>query len=77
MARKEKGRGLRCEGFFFLHLPVFHPEETPGDPRCGPAPSQSCAGGNCSKKGDLAGPGRRVSICECGPVALYYVLSCL
>lgn len=72
MARKEKGRGIRCGGVP-LQGPGFAPRGAPrgraeGDPRCSPRLQQ---------KGDLAGPGRRVGICECGPVALYYVLSCL
>lgn len=84
MARKENWKGgaqvRRGPGFPAQGEPQ---EQAKGDPRCSPAPSpssQSRAGGGCSKKeqkGNLAGPGRRVSICECGPVALYYVLSCL
>lgn len=62
MAKKEKGRGAQVwRGP--LHLPVQAPgfpsrgdpwERGKGDPRPGPAPSpsrQSCAGGDCSKRG--------------------------
>lgn len=34
-------------------------------------------GGGGRARGELGRRGRRISICECGPVALYYVLSCL
>lgn len=68
-----------------LHLPVFStPRRPPGTGEGGPPlqprsqPEQAePRRGKLRKKENLAGLGRRVSICECGPVALYYVLSCL
>lgn len=51
MARKEKGRGLRCEGFFFCTSRFSIPRRPPGTPGAAPLPARAAPGETAAKRG--------------------------